>query len=300
MKVSVLIVTRNRSKLLKRCLLSLLCQKSKPSEVIVVDNDSSDRTKQVVGKFKHLNTKYILEKRIGISFCRNTAIQVSKGEILAFIDDDCIADGEWIKRIIEVFENNRDTVGLLGRSDNYLPTNPAAVIEQCWFLYWYLGYYRSLKKSQLINNCGIVDFKNAAFKSKFIKKFRFSTDIISGDFSEEDVELGLRLENERQPGEVILYDPKLLVKHRNSDTIVKLLLRKFYKGVARGELLVNRRIPAIHRTLSPPMSQWLKLCYYEAQKISKISNKIVFLIFFLVYPLVGRIGRLWFIIKQKS
>ena len=79
--------------MLKSCLNSLVTQTKKSDEVIVVDNSSNDNTKNVVINFnKQLPIRYIFEPRIGIPIARNTGIKNAKYDIIAFIDDDCVAD----------------------------------------------------------------------------------------------------------------------------------------------------------------------------------------------------------------
>lgn len=98
--ISVVIATRNRSKLLKRALDSLVEQERQPDEVVVVDNARSDNTVQVARSFaEKLNLVVIREDQIGIPSARNTGIARSTGEIVAFLDDDCVADRRWLREL---------------------------------------------------------------------------------------------------------------------------------------------------------------------------------------------------------
>ena len=98
LSISVVIVTRNRAAWLKDALTSLVNQSRQPDEVIVVDNDSADTTKETALSFTHtLNLKYLYEPTRGIPYARNTGIRAASGDIIAFIDDDCVADSNWLK-----------------------------------------------------------------------------------------------------------------------------------------------------------------------------------------------------------
>ncbi len=98
--ISVVIVTRNRSELLRRTLYSLIEQKRRPDQVVVVDNASSDDTVQVARSFaRKLNLVVVTEEQIGIPIARNTGIAHSSGEIVAFLDDDCVADRQWLSEL---------------------------------------------------------------------------------------------------------------------------------------------------------------------------------------------------------
>jgi len=98
LSVSVVIITRNRADLLQDALESLVRQRRPPDEVVVVDNASHDHTRDVVAGFKGmLNVTYVYEPIRGIPRARNAGVNASTGDIIAFIDDDCVADEDWLK-----------------------------------------------------------------------------------------------------------------------------------------------------------------------------------------------------------
>jgi glucosyl-dolichyl phosphate glucuronosyltransferase len=104
-RVSVIVCTYNRMDSLRRTLESVATQ-SVPEgigwEIVVVDNNSKDATRQVVEDFQKKfegRFRYAREENQGISFARNRGIQESKGEILAFIDDDEIAALDWLRNL---------------------------------------------------------------------------------------------------------------------------------------------------------------------------------------------------------
>ncbi len=105
MDISVIICTRNRCESLKETLESLLRQEYVGQcayEIIVVDNKSTDRTKEAVDKFMSRfngRLRYAFEPSPGLSFARNNGIREAKGTIIAFTDDDCVVDPQWIHAI---------------------------------------------------------------------------------------------------------------------------------------------------------------------------------------------------------
>ena len=91
-KISVIIPTYNRSKLLNRSIRSVLNQTYQPNEIIVVDNGSTDDTREMVSKnFRKIC--YIYHDKKGVSSARNAGIRISKSNWISFLD----SDDEWMK-----------------------------------------------------------------------------------------------------------------------------------------------------------------------------------------------------------
>lgn len=89
--VSVIIPTHNREKTIVRAINSALCQTYKSIEVIVVDDCSTDNTREMVAKEfgNDLRVTYHrLEKNLGACAARNKGVQLSKGKYVAFLDSD--------------------------------------------------------------------------------------------------------------------------------------------------------------------------------------------------------------------
>ena len=116
--LSVIVCTYNRCETLKQTLPSLLQQKfpDENYEIIVVDNNSTDNTAGVVAEFNRSGNKqirYVKELQQGLSYARNKGAEVATGEIIAYIDDDAIADENWLDGLYEIYEKyeNVDCVG---------------------------------------------------------------------------------------------------------------------------------------------------------------------------------------------
>ena len=107
--VSVIICTHNRAALLARTLKSLAeVEGVGGAEVIVVDNGSDDGTEQAVRACAAVlegtvRIRYVREPRIGLSVARNTGIAVSRGPIVAFLDDDAVPSPGWLQSIRRAF-----------------------------------------------------------------------------------------------------------------------------------------------------------------------------------------------------
>ena len=100
--LSIIICTYNRSRLLKKCLESLLPQLNEEIEIIVIDNNSSDDTNEIVRAydFKHPNIRYVFEPNTGLSHARNRGIKESNADWILYIDDDAIAFPDLVERAL--------------------------------------------------------------------------------------------------------------------------------------------------------------------------------------------------------
>lgn len=101
-RVSVVICTHERPDVLQKCLATLGRLEDRPLEVIVVDNaPRSDATRAVVESFP--GVLHVLEPRMGLSYARNAGIQASRGDIIAFTDDDVEVTAGWIRELSRPF-----------------------------------------------------------------------------------------------------------------------------------------------------------------------------------------------------
>lgn len=107
-QISAIICTHNRDNYLGAAIDSLLSQDCAAGfEVVVVDNGSKDNTKQVVeSRLDNHLIKYIYEPTLGLSVARNTGAKASRGEILAYLDDDAVASEGWLQVIYEGYQSN--------------------------------------------------------------------------------------------------------------------------------------------------------------------------------------------------
>lgn len=109
MKISVVIPVYNEEEYIKNCLDSLMKQEEKPDEIIVVDNNCTDKTISIVKKYKGITV--IQEKKQGITPTRNKGFDSAKYDIIARCDADSILPINWIKGIKKVFSKNDRIVG---------------------------------------------------------------------------------------------------------------------------------------------------------------------------------------------
>ena len=107
MVLSIIICTYNRLDFLKKCIDSILKQISTNNgiEIVVIDNNCNDGTKEYINSLNFTYINYFLENKQGLSHARNKGIEVSKGNFLAFVDDDATIDEKWLKSLLYHLKN---------------------------------------------------------------------------------------------------------------------------------------------------------------------------------------------------
>jgi len=106
--ISVVVCTYNRAQLLENCIQSLFKQDLDRDffEIIVVNNESTDETPDILAKFEgEVGFRSIYEPVSGLSKARNSGWISAKGEYVGYLDDDAVADQQWLKSALWCFEN---------------------------------------------------------------------------------------------------------------------------------------------------------------------------------------------------
>jgi GT2 family glycosyltransferase len=115
-RVSVIVCSYNGDATLAECLQSLGELDYPDYEVILVDDGSTDNTRDTVARFPWV--KAIHQSNLGLSEARNVGLQVASGEIVAYTDSDCYVDRDWLTLLIAQLLDS-DAVGVGG--PNYAP-----------------------------------------------------------------------------------------------------------------------------------------------------------------------------------
>ncbi len=101
---SVVVCTRDRAESLRRALRSVLAMDYPDFELVVVDNaPRTSATRDVVDELADPRVRYVLEPRPGLSCARNRGVAEARGEIVAFTDDDVVADVGWLAALVAGF-----------------------------------------------------------------------------------------------------------------------------------------------------------------------------------------------------
>ncbi|MAF13992.1 MAG: hypothetical protein CMI53_03820 [Parcubacteria group bacterium] len=213
--VSVIVPVYNGASTLVRCLESLASQTYSNYEVIVVDNNSTDKSKDIINSYENRNKKfrYIFESKKSRGNARNTGIKNAKGEILLFTDADCIVPNDWIGVLIRTINQGAHaaTGGSVDLVNNYWTKNVQFFDSK---------FNKKLTSNGLIDH---VDTKNFAIKSELIKGLMFDGSL----GAMEDFEFYLRL---KKKNIAINFLSEVEVGHHHNSSFSKVIKLNFIRG----------------------------------------------------------------------
>ena len=206
MKVSIIIPTYNEEKRLPTCLdsISRLDYSKEDIEVIVVDNGSTDGTREIA---KSCGAEVLRDDSMNVSGLRNLGASQAKGDILAFVDADCIVSKDWLKNASKYSDDI--TVAAWGAP-------PAIPKESTWVQKtWYLVR----QKEEVVQNVDWLESMNL-----FVRKDHF---LAMGGFNEalitcEDVDFSYRISRYGQ----IVSDKRIEVIHLGEASTLQEFVRK--------------------------------------------------------------------------
>ena len=103
---TIVIPSYNRGHIVGRAIESVLNQSYSDFEIIVVDDGSTDNTKEVVCQYMDSRINYFFQENSGVSVARNTGSKLAKGDYLVFLDSDDYVKDIWLKDFFNVLQHN--------------------------------------------------------------------------------------------------------------------------------------------------------------------------------------------------
>ena len=244
-KATIAICTYNRAKLLALCIESLnqINFRKEDFEVLVVDNNSTDNTAelcaQIPGLYPQLNFKYVVEKQQGVGHTRTRCAMEAQGEIVAYIDDDCLADLNWLQYIAGFYAEHPDAMSTGGK---IIPKYLVPVAD--WFgkYFWGLvGHYDQGNKIFQMQGVRYPSGANMHFRKTAFEKYgyfdgnlgRSGKSLMAG----EEKAMYLKLVNNH---EKVYYLPHVIVHHHvEGNKFDKAYVRRHSYGIGGSERLMN-------------------------------------------------------------
>lgn len=220
-ELSIVVCTYQRADLILHSLDALAAQTLDPSrwELIVVDNNSPDDTRDVVEDFQKnhpdLTVRYVLETRQGLSHARNCGFSEAKAPFVAFVDDDARAERDWAERILEIFGSVYPEPFCVG--GKYLPWYQS--LPPAWFTDEFETRTWGEREGYLTGKRGRFGLSgsNMAYPKAVLKDYGgFPTDpaLMQRNLGEE-THLNYRIfqTHPERCDRLFYYDPKLIVYH---------------------------------------------------------------------------------------
>ena len=247
MKITAILCTYNRSGSLAKALESLAASvvpETVEWEILVVDNNSSDRTHAVVEGFTGRypgRFRYLFEARQGKSYALNSGIREARGEILAFLDDDVSVEPNWLHNLTSVLHDS-EWAGSGGRilpARGYLPPRWLALEGPLSLLGALCAYSDQGDLPGDLRSPPVGT--NMAFRREMFSKYGpFRPDLGPRPGSEircEDTEFGQRLV---AAGERVRYVPSAIVHHAiHEDRVRKEFFLAWWFDFGRGSVRAN-------------------------------------------------------------
>ncbi len=205
--LSIITLTKNRAPLLEKNFASLMGQLHAKDEIIVIDNGSTDTTKNVLAAYKKkLPIRDYRTSSGKYPHLYNMGIHKAKNEIIIFLDDDCIASPSFCKNIRKAHQDRPNAV-IQGMTYSMPKNNIYADIMG--------DHYRHFISTNLLDatHLRILDNKNASIPRKLMLKLDGFCEKL--DCGSEDIEFGIRL---RSHGFPIIFNPKIIAFHHERTT----------------------------------------------------------------------------------
>lgn len=241
---SVVICTYNRATLLEIALRTV-CQQhfdQTQFEVLVVDNNSKDTTKEVFNTYNNQfpNVRYVLETKQGLSHARNRGWQEAKGHYVVYVDDDCKMPTEWLTGAYKLIQEFSPDVFGGPYFGFYLTTKPS------WIKPSYVSH-EPYPSAQFIKTSDALHGGNLFIRRELLAAtngFDASLGMNGKKVAYgEETELLKRIEK-TIPKSTFYYDPKVYVYHlvRPEKMTIKWLIKQRFRSGQASYQIYNKEI----------------------------------------------------------
>jgi glycosyltransferase involved in cell wall biosynthesis len=258
MNITVILCTYNRCRSLAKTLESLAkstLPESMAWEVLVVDNSSTDQTRDVVDRISDRvagRFRYLFEPQPGKSYALNAGVCAARGEILAFVDDDVVVEPTWLQNLTAPLLEGDYWAGSGGRTLPSAPFSPPPWLPDSMGGIFCAHFDLGDKAGQLDR---APYGANMAFRREMFEMYGgFRIDLGPSPNKDvprpnEDTEFGRRL---MAASEHLRYEPTALVYHPVlEDRLTKEYFLTFWFDYGRAtirELVPRPNICGIHRS----------------------------------------------------
>ncbi|MCS6926949.1 MAG: glycosyltransferase [Candidatus Binatia bacterium] len=256
-KVSVVVCAYNAERTMAPCLASLEQLNYPNYEVIVVNDGSTDRTREIAERYDFI--RLINQENKGLSAARNVGIAAATGEIVAFTDSDCVVDPDWLTYLVTTFlRTGRQAVG----GPNFPPPEetlvPSAVAVSPG------GPTHVLLNDEVAEH---IPGCNMAFRKSVLEEINGFDPVFRA--AGDDVDLCWRLQNK---GYEIGFSPAAVVWHFRRNTVKAYLQQQ--RGYGKAEAQLYFKHPYRFNLLG--QSRWLGRIYGDLSSFVLSRRPVIY------------------------
>lgn len=258
---SVIVPVLNAEKDIGECIESLLALDYPEVDIVVIDNGSTDNTAILASEYP---VRVVTEPRKGAYIARNTGLQYARGDIIAFMDADCVADKDWLRALARHY----DDPGVAGAGGRLVAYPPKNIVEE-FLSFGDLRIVHSKKKKVLYRDknrflSGALGSANMSYRRSVLEAMKGFDETFS--YFGGAYDLCWRIQSR---GQKVIYDPNAVVVHKMRQNLSQ-LVKQFY-GLGKGLPLLMK--------LQPGRYSYITIKSYLLPKYEfKISSPFRFII----------------------
>ena len=226
--VTVVIPAYNEEKFVADCLESVIATRYPHLEIMLVDDKSRDKTVEVASKYP---VKIIRrQSRGGAAVARNDGLRAAQGEIVAFVDADCVVDPSWVDLLISDYTDEK-IAGVGG----IISTKQSGI----------LGKYRSFIAREPYTDSPspvatlYIPGGNSSYRSNVLRSVGGFDPAFAQPRAHEVIELGYRM---KKYGHLLIGEPRAAVWHMREGSLRSWISEAFSQGYSALSFLVRYRI----------------------------------------------------------
>lgn len=256
--VTVAVCTRDHTNDLKRCLDSLELLDYPDLEILVVDNAPRDDSTERLVDESYPNIRYVREPRPGLNWARNRVVIEAHGEIIAYTDDDCVVDPEWVKALAAVFSDNPVVMAVTGLVVPYELETEAQILFERYAGFgrgfqrkWYREDHKNGRQMAVLHGGGgkFGTGANMAYRRRLFNQIGYfdpALDVGTPTGGGGDVEMFFRVIKE---GYTLVYEPGALVRHVHRRDHERLRMQMIGWGAGFWSQLVRSSLAYPHEAI---------------------------------------------------
>lgn len=213
--LEVVICTYNHAALLDRVLAALAQQRPGPDvawRILVVNNNCTDDTDAVVARHAAsapVPLTMVHELEQGLTPARRRGVVSTRGEWIAFVDDDCLLEEDWIQQAAEFARANPDCGAFGGMVILDWEMSPPAFVRRYGWAFAEQDHGTSVRHVQCLTGAGLVVRRSALAECGWIEKQLLADRVGNKLISGGDVEIALRVGSRHD----LWYNPKCRLRH---------------------------------------------------------------------------------------